>query len=319
MLRAVRRSAFALRSLPGCVALLCMAAPAAAQPQRVWMGMYVVDLNGFDLKTGTYNADFYLWVRWSGPRDPTHFEVMNGAGTCELGMRRETARERYAVFRCQHRFHRGFDLTHYPLDRHELTVEVEDKELTAGELVYLPDRAQTALDPAVTLPGWRIETPRLRVRTHAYTGLGDPAFPAGARAPYSRLVLAVPVHHEGASIYVKSFLVLFLSVGVGLVGSALSCRHVEARLGIGMASIFGVVSSYVVVSQSLPETAQFTLADRLHLVGMGSVFLSILVSVIVFRLCGRVGDERAERIDRMLGIVTATCFVAAALAVTLAR
>lgn len=317
--RSFRRASPAILRLLACVAALCIAAPAAAQPERVWMGMYVVDLSDFDLKSGTYAGDFYLWVRWSGPRDPTRFEVMNGSGTCELGMRRDTGPERYAVYRCRYRFHRSFDLSHYPLDRHELTMEVEDQQFTSAELEYVPDRAHTALEPTITLPGWRIETPRLRMRTHLYTSLGDPAVPAGARAPYSRLVLAVPVHHWGASIYVKSFLVMFLSVGVGLLGSALSCRHVEARLGLGVASIFGVVSSYVVVSQSLPETAQFTLADQLHLVGMGCVFLSVLVSVVVFRLCGRVGDERAERIDRALGIMTAVVFVAAVLLVTLVR
>jgi hypothetical protein len=318
-LRAVPRAVPALLRLLAWAAAVCMAAPAGAQPQRAWMGVYVVDLSGFDLKSGTYDADFYLWVRWSGPRDPTGFEVMNGTGTCELGLRRDQGPEHYAVYRCQQHFHRGFDLSDYPLDAHELTIEVEDKVFTRAELEYLPDRAETGMDSAVSLPGWRIGTPRLRVRTHTYTSLGDPAVPRGERAPYSRLVLAVPVHHEGASLYVKSFLVMFLSVGVGLLGSALSCRHVEARLGLGVASIFGVVSSYVVVSQSLPETAQFTLADRLHLVGMGFVFLSVLVSVIVFRLCGRVGDERAERIDRALGIATATGFVAAVLLVTLVR
>ncbi|HEX8243394.1 MAG TPA: hypothetical protein VF541_07865, partial [Longimicrobium sp.] len=75
-LRAVPRAVPALLRLLAWAAAVCMAAPAGAQPQRAWMGVYVVDLSGFDLKSGTYDADFYLWVRWSGPRDPTGFEVM---------------------------------------------------------------------------------------------------------------------------------------------------------------------------------------------------------------------------------------------------
>jgi hypothetical protein len=54
-------------------------------------------------------------------------------------------------------------------------------------------------------------------------------------------------------------------------------------------------------------------------VGMASVFLSILVSVTAFRLCGRLGEERAERLDRLLGLATTAGFVAATLAVTLLR
>ena len=319
--RAPRRPlrAAPLRAL-AVLAALCLAAPAAAQPQRVWMGMYVVDLSDFDLKSGTYQGDFYLWVRWDGPRDATNFEVMNGAGEpCSLLIRTQRGPVRYAQHRCRYRFHRNFDLADYPLDAHELTFEVEDRALSDAELVYEPDRRFTALDPAVSLPGWKVGRPELRVLTHHYSSLGDPAVPAGADAPYSRLVLAVPVRREGAAIFLKTFLVMFLSVGVGLLASALSCRHVEARLGIGVASIFGVVSSYLVVSQALPETAQFTLADKLHLVGMASVFLSIVVSVAAFRLCGRLGEERAERLDRFLGLATAAGFVAATLAVTIFR
>ncbi|HET7461430.1 MAG TPA: hypothetical protein VFJ82_09275 [Longimicrobium sp.] len=291
------------------------------QPQRVLMGMYVVDVSEFDLKSGTYSADFYLWARWNGPLDPTNFEVMNGSGEpCSPGGRRQQGTLRYAVFRCHYRFHRSFDLSDYPLDRHELTVEVEDRELTADEMVYVPDRGHTALDPAVALSGWNVGTPRLRVLTHRYTLLGDPTrVDPDGHTPYSRLVLAIPVERNGMTVYVKSFLVMFLSVLVGFIGSAMESRHVEARLGLGVASIFGVVSSYVVVTQALPETSSFTLADQLHLVGMGFVFLSILVSVTMYRQHGRLGAERAERWDRALGLGAAAAFVIVVCAVTALR
>ena len=289
-------------------------------PQPVTMGMYVVDLNEFDLKSGSYTADFYLWVRWDGPREGGNFEVMNGSGEpCVPALRREVGTMRYAVFRCRYQLHRSFDMADYPLDGHELTIEVEDREFTQEELVYVPDQENTALDEAISLPGWKLGAPRMRVGTHAYTALGDPTRPRGSATPYSRLVLAIPMERDGGAIYLKSFLVLFLSVGVGLLCSALECGHVEARLGLGVASIFGVVSSYMVVSQVLPETAQFTLADQLHLVGMGIVFVSILVSVSVYRMCGRIGEARAERIDRVLGWASTVGFVAAVLAVTFVR
>jgi hypothetical protein len=282
--------------------------------------MYVVDVPSFELKSGTYTADFYLWVRWSGARDATGFEIMNGSGEpCALGLARALAAEHYAVYRCRYQFHGSFDMRDYPLDRHELTVQVEDKAFTQDELVYVPDSANTALDPGVSLPGWDLGRPRLRVRTHTYTALGDPTYAPDTRTPYSRLVLAVPISRSGAAIYLKSFLVMFLSVGVGLLGSALHADHVEARLGIGVASIFGVVSSYLVVSQALPETSQFTLADQLHLVGMGAVFLSIMISVAVYRLCKRWDEERAERVDRALGLLTAAAYVAVTLLITFHR
>jgi hypothetical protein len=297
------------------------AATQAAPPaERVLMGMYVVDLPSFELKSGSYAADFYLWVRWEGERDATNFEIMNGSGEpCVLGLTRKRGAAHYAVFRCHYQLHGSFDLSNYPLDHHALTVQVEDKAFARDELVYVPDSANTAIDPGVSIPGWDVGKPQMRVLTHSYTALGDPTRPATERTPYSRLVLALPIERSGGAIYLKSFLVMFLSVGVGLLGSALHSEHVEARLGIGVASIFGVVSSYLVVSQALPETSQFTLADQLHLVGMAAVFLSIMTSVAVYRLWKRWGDDRSERLDRTLGLLTAAAFIVATVAVTVWR
>jgi hypothetical protein len=296
------------------------ARPVTAPAERVLMGMYVVDLPSFELKSGSYTADFYLWVRWDGARDATNFEVMNGSGDpCVLGLTRTHGAAHYAVFRCHYQFHGSFDLSDYPLDHHELTVQVEDKALTQDELVYVPDTPNTAMDPAVSIPGWYVGKPQMHVRTHNYTALGDPTRSPTERTPYSRLVLALPIERSGGTIFLKSFLVMFLSVGVGLLASALHSEHVEARLGIGVASIFGVVSSYLVVSQALPETSQFTLADQLHLVGMGAVFLSIMATVTVYRLLKRWGEERAERLDRRLGLLTTAVYVLATVAVTVLR
>lgn len=293
--------------------LLALPLAAHAQPQRVWVGMYVVDLTELDLKSGAYTADFYLWLRWDGPHDPTKFEIMNGSGDpCAPNQTQQHGRVRYAVFRCLYTFHRNFDLSAYPLDRQELTVEVEDQSLSRAELVYVPDQEHTALDSAVSLPGWKTGALWLREETHAYTSLGNPALLHSPGARYSRLVLTVPLEREGVGIYFKSFLVMFLSVGVGLIGALLRCEHIDARLGLGLASIFGVVSSYMVVAQALPETAQFTMADKLHLVGIVCVFVSILSTVVAYNLAGSAGEEGASRLDRRLALGTAVGFVAAA-------
>lgn len=290
---------------------------AHAQPQRVWMGMYVVDVTELDLKTGTYTADFYLWVRWDGPRDPTGFEIMNGSGDpCAPSESRRFGSVRYAVYRCQYTFHQNFDLRQYPLDRQELTIEIEDQALTRAELVYVPDREHTGLDAKVSLPGWKTGTLRLREVTHTYTSLGNPSLLDSPGAQYSRLVLTIPLEREGVGIYFKNFLVMFLSVGVGLIGALLRCEHIDARLGLGLASIFGVVSSYMVVAQVLPETAQFTMADKLHLVGIVCVFVSILSTVVAYNLTDSAGEEGATRLDRRLALATAVGFVAAAIAIS---
>ncbi|HWK89778.1 MAG TPA: hypothetical protein VNP72_07275 [Longimicrobium sp.] len=318
---------FARRVLPAVLMLACIAlaapalpAQAPAPPQRVLMGLYVVEISNLDLKSSTFTGDFYVLVRSEGTADGTNFEVMNGTGEpCVLGTQRQQGATRYSQFRCRYEFHHVFDVADYPLDEHDLTLELEDRALPLRDLIYEPDREFTGLDQAVVLPGWHIGPAEARAVPHHYRTANNPTFAAGGEGSFSRLIVTIPVRREGLVIYLKSFLVMFLSVGIGLLGSALSAEHVEARLGIGVGGIFGVVSSYLVVSDALPETAQFTLADKLHLVGMGAVFLSILVSVMVYRVYVRQGEERAERLDRWLGWATTACFAAAVWAVTVLR
>jgi Ca2+/Na+ antiporter len=113
--------------------------------------------------------------------------------------------------------------------------------------------------------------------------------------------------------------VLFISVAVGLLSHLLLVRQVEARLGLGLASVFGVVSSYVVAAGNLPESGELTLSDKLHITGMAFVFLSILASVAVFRLADRLGDPRTERLDRWLGVALTLGYAAAVTLLCLAR
>ncbi|HET6228575.1 MAG TPA: hypothetical protein VFE05_00770 [Longimicrobiaceae bacterium] len=280
-------------------------------PAMVTVGAYIVDLTDFDIKSGTYVADYYIWLRWSGKADPSKFEIMNGNKlSCNLGLETRKGDAHYQVYRCQHRFHADLDLEKYPLDSHNLTIEVEDQALMTDSLRYVPDQEETAREHDISIPGWVVGEAHIDTVTHVYrTNLGFLERPPHARSPYSRIIVTVPIHHEEANVYLKSFLVLFISVAIGLLASLLSPAHVEARLGVGVAAIFGVVSSYLVVAQSLPPTAQFTLADKLHVASMAVVSLSILTSAVVYRASERVGEERANRWDQWIGAATAVGFI----------
>ncbi len=49
-----------------------------AQPERVDVGVYLVDISNVDQTKCTYTANFYIWFRWRGKVDPRNFEIMNG-------------------------------------------------------------------------------------------------------------------------------------------------------------------------------------------------------------------------------------------------
>ncbi|HET6764441.1 MAG TPA: hypothetical protein VFH27_12235 [Longimicrobiaceae bacterium] len=296
------------------------AATGAAAPESVRVGIYVRDVYAVDLKSGTYEVDFDLWIEWDGKIDPTGFVILNGKRDEQEKVASVTGSDEHsALYRCQFLFHQALDRHAYPLDAHRLTIQVEDGQHTARELVYVPDRRWKTIDPAVRIPGWAIGRPTATTSLHLYPAEPGAALSADQVQEYSHFEVGIPLTRPDAGIFYKSFLVLFISVAVGLLAPMLTVPQMEARLGLGLASVFGVVSSYVVASGNLPESGELTLTDKLHIAGMACVFLSILASVAFYRLEGRMDLARLERTDRNLGIATAAGYVLIVVVLCLVR
>ena len=50
----------------------------SAEPVKVYVGVYVLNLGKFELATGAYTVDFYLSLRSQEPVEMGDFEFMNG-------------------------------------------------------------------------------------------------------------------------------------------------------------------------------------------------------------------------------------------------
>lgn len=301
--------------------LLC--APAAAQqPQRVTVGTFVNNIYGLDLKTGSFSADFYLWFRWKGTLAPDAFEIMNGTETTKEKVYSSTVKgEHYTVYRCQSRLTGSFDFRAYPLDRHELRVEVEDSAHNARELVYDVDQQNSKRRPDLQISGWTLGALRCEATRWVYpTNYGDPALPPDYQEPYSRLRISLPIHHAGVGVYLKTFLALFISAAIAFLSVFLPASAVDGRLGLAVAAVFGAVSSQVLTAQNLPETPDFTLSDKLHVIAYFFIFLTLAVTCFSFYLHDRKGAaEVADRYDRFSRLLLPSTFMVAVVLTTLLR
>jgi len=125
----------------------------AAEPVKVYVGVYVLNLGKFELATGAYTVDFYLSLRSQEPVEMGDFEFMNGrAATVDKLI--DTPTEKF--YRIQANLSQNLDLRRYPFDEHLLTIEIEDKRRTVDELVYVVDEQNCGVDPGVIVVGWRL-------------------------------------------------------------------------------------------------------------------------------------------------------------------
>jgi len=125
----------------------------------------------------------------------------------------------------------------------------------------------------------------------------------------------IPIKHAGNElIYLKTFIGVFISVAIAFLTFLIEPTDLDPRFGVGIAGIFGAVSSMIVVSSNMPENPYFTLSDQIHFASLGFIFLSIFASCLVLPLhkAGRV--KASQRLDKVFGFglvfaYTATVFL----------
>ena len=279
------------------VAMVVSAAPAHAQrneqdssgakqgkPDVVHVGALVNDIQQLELSTHSYNIDMYVWFRWKDKdRDPANtFEFMNAFElwghilTQETGTPQKLPNGDYLkVIRNQGKFNAKLPLGEYPFDEQNLLVELEDTSADTSKLIYKPDRDPVALSPGVTLPGWDIGDPTLRVVDSTYpTDFGDRF---AARQTYSRVVIDVPVARPAGTYAVKLLLPMLLVALTAALALSVHPRWVEGRIGIGITALLTLVALQLTSNSSLPEVNYLLLLDQLYILSYAFVVLTLAV------------------------------------------
>lgn len=280
--------------------------PIANQPTVVEIGLYIVDLYDFSIKDESFDADFYLWMDWKGDFNPENFEIMNGQiDSKEAPFMRKKDGMNYICWRCRGRFRTQLDFRNYPMDHQILRIEIEDASNDIHKLVYSFEK-DAPLEPyPISMGGFRMSGPqRYHVVNHEYkTDYGDPFSTTEKRhTTHSRMQIEFPIVHVGGKLtLIKLFLPVFLSVLIALLTFLVEPVDLDPRFGVGVAAIFGAVSSMLVANSSVPETPYFSLSDKIHLTSLLFIFISIFVSCIVLKVYKTSGKVAADKIDLVAG------------------
>ena len=191
-----------------------------------------------------------------------------------------------------------WELSHFPFDWHRTQVRIEDSSLTALDLAFVADKANSRLGNEIALAGWTASNFASDVQRRLYrTNYGDISLPTDAQSEYSRYVIAWDLDREGWGAAVKLLSTVLLATAVAFVSFMVKPSDLDARFGMGVGGLFAVAASAFIVSSSVPDSASLTVADRMHMVALGCIFLTLLISAFALRLEVRGREELAFRID----------------------
>ncbi len=281
-------------------------APASSGPEAVTVGVFINDIQELDFRNHSYAVDLYVWFRW---RDP----ALNPAKTMEFMNRfapNDHARELtypepkkmpdgslYNVIRDQGRFSTKFQLERYPFDQQVLSVIMEDAE-SSGTQLYVPDKTPITINPNITLPGFRLGAPRMKIADNKYpTDFGDLAVPNPES--YSRVLLEVPVTRPMITLAIKTFVPILLIIACAALVYFIRPIHIDGRIGLGITALLTLVALQLTASASLPEVDYLMMIDKVYLASYAFI-LAALVRVVATSWVGAAGggEARVAAVDR---------------------
>ena len=276
-----------------------------APPAEVIVGSYINKVQDVSFRENRYAVDFYVWFRWKAEgaladyKPLESFEILNGRIDSKTSVvEKKIGDVSYASARIAATIAETWDLTDFPFDWHRNQVRIEDSSLTALDLTFVADHRNSRLGDEIELVGWQADNFGTEIQKRLYrTNYGDTSLPTDALSEHSRYVFSWDIDRVGWGAAIKLLSTVILATGVAFVSFMVKPSDLDARFGMGVGALFAVAASAFIVSSSVPDSASLTVADKLHMVALGVIFLTLLLSALCLRLEVSGREELAFRID----------------------
>ena len=267
------------------ISLFFQASTTAAQeePSTVKVGVWINNIEKVDVPAQTFTIDFYIWFKYHEIRPDVEF--LRGTPRMDLIREEQRPTENYIEYRVRGVYVGSFDFRDFPLDEHFLTVELEDKNHGASELVFEPDE-ESGLDPKLEVAGWDVKDFRLYEEKHAYPDEN-----------YSRFVFGVTVYRSKISAVFKNFFPILIITLISLLTFSISVKNFGQRVGICVMTLMAAVAYHLAALSGLPALGYLTLFDRIMLVVYTLFLYNLMVSVQAMRLVEDGKVKLAERFE----------------------
>jgi hypothetical protein len=263
-------------------------------PSIVKVGLYLLNLGKLETSTGAFTADFYLSFSSDGSTDPGYFEFSNGRAT---SVDKSVDEPEDKFYRIQAALADNLNLSRYPFDRHNLTIELEDKEHTANSQVYEASMADSGLDPAVNIPGWEIVGWDANVVDHYYKPYDT---------TFSKYVFNIKIQRTATAAILKTFLPALIIVLMGLLSLVLTPDKIIPRLTLNAGALTGAVLFHLNMTSSLPPLGYLTFGDRFMLINYVALAITLISTLIALAQVDKKQLEKANRVHNIaLGVVPA--------------
>lgn len=276
--------------------------PDAKQPQLVELGMVMNSIDEYDVKTGTFEADFFLSMVSATPMPKIDLTSPNGKiEDKEVIAEKPTFR----LYRMRGKFKAPPNLRKYPFDSQVLRIELEEDTFGLDSLRLEPDHDHIDLNTGFQVLGWDVSYVEAKVQSHPYPDRFD-----NDDLYYGRFTYTIGIERFGTSAVFKVYVPAFVIVIIGLLGMWVPPDEMEVRSNAGAPMLAGAVLFHFALMQELPATSYLTKADKIMMGVYGSLLLNMISTWWMFL----VKEENMEVVFKVarIGVPVVSALIMAA-------
>lgn len=262
------------------------AQPGAAETARTKVAMLLNSVDDYDVKTGSFSADFFLSFTSQIPMPALSLSFANGkVDSKEVLADRPT----FKLYRLTGTFKSPPNLRKYPFDSQELQIIVEDNIHGIDRLRLSVDKERTRVARSFRAVGWQVSYIEARSLSQSYPDRFD-----GDDLYYSRYVFSLGIDRFATSAAFKVFVPAFVIVLISLLGMWVPAEEMEVRSNAGAPMLAAAVLFHFSLMQELPATSYLTRADKLML----GVYVSLALGMISTWWMFLVHEENIPKVFR---------------------
>ncbi len=280
--------------------------PRFGGPTTAKVGLVISDISGYDIQSGTFEADFFLSLTSDKEMGPITLTFTNGKDVTETVIADTPT---FKLYRYHGEFVSPVDLRTYPFDRQYLTIQLEDLRAGVDQLLLEPYQERTSLDEGFTIAGWGVFAVGAKSYRHMYPARFD-----RDDLYVSRYKFSLGIERFATSAAFSVFVPAYIIVLISLFGIWVPPDELEVRTNAGAPMLAAAVLFHYSLIQALPATGYLTRADKLML----AVYVSLALNMAWTFLFLVVDEERIERIFKAGRIWVPVMTVAIMLAGTVA-
>jgi hypothetical protein len=250
------------------------------------VGLNLNAVHNYDIKSGTFEADFYVSLWSATPMPPLDLEFTNG----KIDYTDKLAdKPTFKLWRYVGTFNSAPDLRRYPFDSQELEIEIEEDSSGTDVVKFEPVKEFTNLDSDFEIIGWDVAFVEARTMSHYYPD----RFP-NDDLYYHKYIFRLGIERFGTSAIFTVYVPAIVIVLISLMGMWVPPNEMEVRSNAGAPMLAAAVLFHFALIQSIPATAYLTRADKL----MIGVYVSLFLCMISTWWFFLVDEENWEKVFR---------------------